>query len=176
MYYRLEGNSTIMTTYTNAIRKTHKSLIDGKILTIDENKLPFIFEYSDETENAIPDFFQGDNIMSKRMYSIFSECGVDNIQQFPMEFIDKITAKKRDDYIVFNILGMISCAKVEKSDKLPLGGGYYFRNLVIDPLKTHGLSVFRLKESLMDIIVIDKIAKKLEDNNINGIILTPLDN
>ena len=79
----------------------------------------------------------------------------------------------RTDYIVFNILGLVACAKLDDSDKLPLGGGFYFGNLIINPDEVGDLLVFRLQESLMDIIVHEKVAKKLEENNIQGIVLTP---
>lgn len=68
---------------------------------------------------------------------------------------------------------MVECAKLDESEKLPLGGGFYFQNLGIDPEQTHDLLVFRLKESLMDIIVHEKVAKKLEEKQIRGITLTP---
>ncbi len=173
MYYRLEGNSAILTTYVYPENQTHESLVLGTIIDEEDEDLPYVYYYHDPVGNSLPDFFEGDNIMSIKMYNVFKECGVDNIQMFPLQFIEKKTGKIRDDYIVFNIIGLVSCAKLDESDKLPLGGGFYFRNLVIDPRKTHGLFTFRLKESLMDIIVIEKVAKKLEENKITGITLTP---
>lgn len=173
MYYRLQGNSAIMTAYIEAINETQDSLVLGRSLDEQNEELPYIYSYHDPVGNSLPDFFGGDCIMSKKMYNVFKECGVDNIQSLPLQFIDKKTEEVRDDYIVFNIIGLVSCGNLDESDTLPLGGGFYFQNLVIDPAKTHNLFVFRLAESLMDIIVSEDVAKKLEKNNIQGVTLTP---
>jgi hypothetical protein len=172
-YYRLEGNSAIMTAYVDAINQCQKPLLTGSLINEKPEKLPYVFTYYDEAGNPLPDLFQGDNIMSKKMFKVFTDCGVDNIQTFPTIFINKETGEERDDYVVFNIIGLVSCAKLDESEGVPLGGGYYFTGLVIDPDAAHELPVFRVKESLMDIIVNEEIAKKLEEEEIHGIILTP---
>jgi hypothetical protein len=173
MYYRLDGDSATLTTYVKAVNRTQESLVSGALIDEEDEDLPYVYTYSEPAGNPLPDFFKGSNIMSKKMYEAFTECGVDNIQIFPLQFIDKETDQVRDDYVVFNIVGMVECAKLGESEKLPLGGGFYFQNLIIDPAKTHDLLVFRLRESLMDIIVQEKVAKKLEEKEIRGIILTP---
>ena len=172
-YYRLEGNSAIMTAYVDPINRCQSSLVMGSLIDEDDEDLPFVFTYYDEAGNPLPDLFQGKSIMSKKMLKVFTDCGADNIQVFPMKFINKETNEERDDYVVFNIIGLVSCAKVDESESLPLGGGHYFTNLVIDQDATHGAPLFRVKESLMDIIVNEKIAKKLEEGEIQGILLTP---
>jgi hypothetical protein len=173
MYYRLGGDSASLTTYVTPVNETEESLVIGAMIDEEDEDLPYVFTYHEPAGNPLPDFFEGSNIMSKKMYDAFTECGVDNIQTFPLEFIDKETDQIQNNYLVFNIIGLVSCAKLDESDKLPLGGGFYFNNLVIDPEKTHDLLVFRLKESLMDIIVHEKVAKKLEEKEIQGIVLTP---
>ena len=100
--------------------------------------------------------------MNKKKYQVFNDCGVDNIQTLPLQLINKETDEIRDDYIVFNVIGLISCARMDESDSLPLGGGLFFRNLSIDPTKTNGQLAFRLKESSMEIVVHKSVAKKLE--------------
>jgi hypothetical protein len=172
MYYHLQGNSITLTTYTDPINQTYDSLVLGR--TIDEKfeTLPYIYTYYDPVGNPIPDFFDGDNIMGVKMYNVLKQCGIDNIQALPLKFIDKETEKVRDDYIVFNIIGLVSCAKVDESETSSLGAGYYFHDLVIGPDKVHDL-IFRVKESLIDIVVHEKVAKALEENDILGITLTP---
>lgn len=173
MYYRLEGNSTILTTYVDPVNQTQESLVLGAKIDEEDEDLPYIYTYHEPAGNPLPDFFGGDNIMSMKMYNVFKECGVDNIQIFPLQFINKETQEIRNDYVVFNIIGLVSCARLDESDQLPLGEGFYFRNLFIDPEKIHGQLVFRLKETLMDIIIHEQIAEGLTENKIRGIIMTP---
>lgn len=173
MYYRLQGHSAILATYTEAINETQSSLVLGRLIEEEYEELPYIYAYDDPADNGLPDYFGGDCIMSKCMYHLLEECGVDNIQALPLQFINKKTDEIRDDYIVFNIIGLVSCTKLDDSSKRPLAGGFYFHNLMIDPEKTDGLSVFRLKESLIDIIVSETVAKKLQEKEVRGITLTP---
>lgn len=173
MYYRLQGNSATMTTYVEAINETEDSLVLGRALDEQYEELPYIYSYHDSAGNPLPDFFAGDCIMSKKMYNLLKECGVDNIQALPLQFINKENQETRDDYIVFNIIGLVPCAKLDQSETLPVGAGFYFQNLVLDPENTNGMQLFRLAESLIDIVVSEHVAKKLEENNIQGIILTP---
>lgn len=149
------------------------SLVMGALIDEQKENLPYVYTYDDPADNPIPDFFSGNCIMSKKMLKVFTDNGADNIQALPLNFINKKTGEERCDYVVFNIVGLVSCARLDESAATPLGGGYHFQNLVIDPAATHDLPVFRLKESLMDIIVNEKIANDLQDNDIRGIILTP---
>lgn len=174
MYYRLQGNSATLTTYVEAINRTEDSLVLGDMLDEQYEELPYLYSYHDSSGNPLPDFFEGACIMSTKMYDVLKGCGVNNIQALPLQFVDKETQDVKDDFIVFNVMGLVSCAKLDESDQVPLGGGGYFHNLVIDAAKTNNLPIFRVAESLMDIIVSDVVAKKLEENDIQGITLTPV--
>ena len=101
MYYRLQGNSATMTTYTDAINETQDSLVLGRTLDEQYEDLPYVYSYHDTEGNTLPDFFSGDCIMSKKMFNVLKECGVNNIQALPLEFRDKKTLKVRNDYLVF---------------------------------------------------------------------------
>ena len=89
MYYRLEGNSVALTTYVDPINMTQESLIIGALVDEEEEELPYVYSFRDPAGNEIPDFFDGDNIMSKKMYDVLQSCGVDNIQVLPLEFINE---------------------------------------------------------------------------------------
>ncbi|MDY8136051.1 imm11 family protein [Aquimarina sp. 2201CG5-10] len=196
LYYHL-CNSGGMTTYIEGVNRTSKSLIRGKEIIEKEDKLPYKFTYDEpghhplqsilgenslkelsglvrETgEDHLWDFFGGPNIMSKRMYTILKECGVDNIQVLPLQLINKNTGKIREDYVVFNILELVSCIKLRESDTLPLGKDFYeFAGSLIDPERTNDALIFR-KEIGAGIFVHKKIADALEKNNIKGISLIP---
>ncbi len=173
MYYKLDGNSGMLTTHVDPVNRTYMSLVMGAPIDEQYENLPYVYTYDDSAGNPIPDYFSGSFIMSKKMLKVFTDNGAENIQTLPLKFINKKTDEARDDYVVFNIVGLVSCARLNESAATPLGGGYYFQNLVIDPAATRDLPVFRLKESSMDIIVNEKIANDLQENDVRGIILTP---
>ena len=200
MYYHL-CNSEGMTTYVEGVNRTSKSLIRGREIIEKEGKLPYTFTYDEPDhhplqdilgENSLKelsslirqtgedylwDFFDGQGIMSKRMYTVLQECGVDNIQVLPLRFINKNTNQVRDDYIVFNILGLVPCINLRKSDALRIDEEFYeFAGSLIDPQKTNDVLIFRKELSRGvggGIFIHEKIAEKLKENNIKGISLIP---
>lgn len=200
MYYHL-CNSEGMTTYVEAVNETHESLSRGREIDKEDEELPYVFMYDEpdhhplenvldgdskrelsglirETgENHLWEFFGAQNIMSKRMYTLLRECGVDNIQVLPLQLVNKNTEEVRDDYIVFNILKLVSCTRVSESDDLPLEEEFYeFAGSLIDPKKTNNALIFRKELSRGvggGIFIHEKIAEKLKENNIKGISLIP---
>ncbi|WP_160112090.1 imm11 family protein [Aquimarina sp. AU58] len=200
MYYHL-CNSEGMTTYVEGVNQTHESLIMGIKIDEEDEDLPYVFTYDEpdyhpledilsgdnlekmsgllrETgEDHLWDFFDTDDIMSKRMYTVLRECGVDNIQVLPLQFINKNTEEVRDDYIVFNILDLVSCTSTKESDTLPLGEDFYeFAGSLIDSQKTNGALIFRKEISRGvggGIFIHEKVTNALKEHNIKGINVIP---
>lgn len=172
MYFELDGNSAMMTTTVTSVNSTHKSLISGCIIDEETEKLPYVFTYDDPAGNPVPDFFKGKNIMSMKMLNVLKGCGVENIQVLPLTLIDKNSKRKREDYIVFNIIGLVSCAGQGESNFSPFDGGDFYQKRVINAEGVKGLSIFRVKESTINIIVSEDVAKALDVSEIRGIILT----
>lgn len=193
MYYHL-CNSGGKTTYLEGVNRTSKSLIRGKEITEKEGKLPYIYTYDEPDhhplknilgEGSIPelkelfretgeehlwDFFDAQNIMSKKMYSVLQDCGIDNIQALPLQFVNKKTEKAREDYIVFNVLGMIPSVKV--ADALPEKEYYQFAGSLLDPQKTGDLLIFR-KSPGNGLFIHETVANKLKEQDLKGISLIP---
>ena len=171
-YYHLHGNSITMTTYVKAVNQTYDSLILGAEIDEEDEDLPYIYTYHDPENYPLVDYFEGPNIMSKKMLNILIECGVKNIQVLPLQFVNKQTEEIRDDYVVYNILGLVPCAVIGECDATPLGDSDYFKSLLIDPKTTNGLLVFRMKNCPSIIVIHESIAEKLKENDIQGILLT----
>ena len=89
MYYKLDGNSGMLTTYVEPGNRTFMSLVMGTPIDVQKEKLPYIYTYHETAGNPLPDYFAGSFIMSKKMLNVFTKCGVDNIQALPLKFIDK---------------------------------------------------------------------------------------
>lgn len=173
MYYIL-GTDPGITAYVEPERESPNSLVSGVYIDPAGEPLPYRYRYHDLLGNPLHEFDSGTNLMSKRLISVIQGCGVDNLQTFQVELVDESTGSETDDFCVVNVVGLVACANVESSESSPLGGGYYFHNLVIDKEKTRGLLIFRLAESLIDILVDEKVAQEIKKHDFRGVTLTAI--
>lgn len=176
MYYRLEVEFGIAAGYCRQERNKHKTLMTGSLVDESDLTLPWLFTVIVDPEEGLEmsDFYPGATLMSKRLVETLKSSGVDNLQTFTAEIKNSETGEIINDFVVVNVVGMVSCANVEASDTTPLAGVNYFHDLVIDPGRTSGLLMFRLAESLMDIIVTEKVAKAIQEGSFRDVILKPL--
>lgn len=163
-----------MTAYITPINECSVPLIRGRIIDESTESTPFEYTYDDPTGSPLFDYYSGDCLMSKRLVSVLEKAGVDNLQKFETELIDKNTKARRNDYYTVNIIGLVSCASIEESDTSKIGTSYYFHNLVIDPKKTKGILAFRLAESKIDLMIHENIAREIQANGFLGIELNPV--
>jgi hypothetical protein len=161
------------------VRKTankHEPLLDGSI--VDENSLtlpwPLTVEVDPEEGLEMSDYYPGAKIMSKRLVETLRSTGVDNLQTFEAEIKNSETGEMIDDFVVVNVVGMVSCADEDASDASPLADVSFFHTLVIEPSRAKSFLMFRLSESRMDVIVHESVAKAIQLGNFTDVILEPL--
>ena len=142
---------------------------------IDLKKLPeLIFEHNFPIGENIPHFLTGGTVLaSNRLVTVLESAGFDNYQAIPATLINPNTNEIRDDYFLFNILGLIKATILADSDydelmegsvegiELPLVA---FNKIVIDSKKTNGADMFRLAEDPIDIVVSSEVVKALKAN------------
>ncbi len=140
-------------------------------------KGPFICDLDDEDQtNQFPTFFTSPALIAtKQFYKDLTEAGVGNLEVFPVRIRDRVNNREITDYVLINIIGLVSCAVLQESGVERLneeadvndysGSMCVIDKLVIDTSKTHGMDVFLLSEDTDNIIVSDKIVKKLASNN-----------
>jgi hypothetical protein len=176
MYYRLDVDLGSMKGYVNRENNQHLTLIEGTIMGDDEGaELPF--RYSIEAKDGAPvlyDFYPSKNLMRQRLVEALQSAGVNNLQILPAAITNSHTGAIIDDYVVVNVIGMVSCANIDESSTSPLADVYYFHNLVIDPARTRDMLMFRLAESPMEIIIHETVAQQIEAGGFTGLILQPL--
>lgn len=175
MYYQLESDEAEMTAFITPENESSESLIMGTLLDAENEELPFRYTYNDPTGSPLFDYYSGDNLMSKRLVAALEKAGVDNLQKFEVELVNEKTGKVNKDFWNVNIIGLVSCAEVDLSETSELGSGYYFHNLVIDPTKVGDLLMFRLAESMMDVLVEERVARAIEAGAFRGVVLNPVD-
>lgn len=132
--------------------------------------LPFRFSYS----GTLCAYYSGECLMSRELVDALRESGVDNIEVFPAVLVDSSTAEERDDYCVVNVVGKVAAADMKRSDGISLGDKQVFTKLTVDAKKAKDLLMFRLAESLVDVIVHEKVAKAIAARQLRAVALSPV--
>jgi hypothetical protein len=136
--------------------------------------LPFRYSYQDASGHPLFDYYSGDNLMSRRLVVALAQAGVDNLQLFESLLVNQDTGEVRTDYVTVNVVGLVSCASLSDSETSPIGSSHYFHELVIDESKTHGLRLFRLAESFVDILVHESVAHTIMNGPFIGLTFMPV--
>lgn len=181
MYYRLDVDLTVQNVYLDLETDLYVSFTSGSPLAPDIAG-PFRFSMevdADEEGEAmepIPFAFYPENaLMSRSLVATLEAAGVDNLQTVPAVVVNGETGEENQDYVVANIVGLVSCANLAESDTEALADVYYFHNLIIDPASVGDLLMFRLAESQMEVIVHERVAAAIRAGEFTGIQLQPLD-
>lgn len=100
------------------------------------------------------------------------EAGVGNLELFPAVIRDEVKNIEHKNYKAFNILGVISCADMDRSKLTGTSSSKMvdvdFNRLYIDKSKTGGALLFRFAEAVTAIIVYRSVKKIIEAKNIEG--------
>lgn len=143
----------------------------------DNISLPYRFTLSvdsDETPNLYA-WYPGSCLMQQKLIDLLKSLGIDNLQIFPAEIKHEDTDESVPGYAVVNIVGAVACADMSKSDASPLATAHYFNKLVIDPVATGGLLMFRVEESPMRVLVHEKVAKAVQASGFVGLTFEAID-
>ena len=174
MYYRLDCDVHTMSAYINPDGPPMRVPMLGQWAELPPDRLPVRYRYRDPTGAALFDLYTGKSLFSRRLVRALENAGVDNLQVFPTVLRNEADGSTREDYVMVNVLGLVSCADVDRSNTTALGAGFFFHRLVIDEARTHGLLMFRLAESLMDILIHGQVAEAIQAGEFRGIVLTPV--
>ncbi|WP_188151030.1 imm11 family protein [Teredinibacter waterburyi] len=177
MYYILDDNPfTEPDSYRMRSTGWNKDMVDsefikGNYLTEKFDK-PFEFElweYEHNGNGMAEYFYEAFPVMSDELIQALKGAGVDNLQSYPAVLKDVSKNYIRTDYKVVNIFGTIAAADMEKSDYIDIGGmgtiAVGFKTLAIDEKKTRNALLFRLAESVTDIIIHESVKQHLESCN-----------
>jgi hypothetical protein len=134
----------------------------------------------DPTSGPImPDFFDaGIPVFSAKLCQAMHEAGVDTFDRYPAVMIDPNTGHRWADYFAVNVIGKVSCADMKQSTYLdPTDTGQisvFFSQLVIDPMRARGHLMFRLAESLGELIIHDSVVKVLRTKDLKCLRFDPV--
>lgn len=110
-------------------------------------------------------------IVSDTMRRVLEKARIDNIDyiaaRLEMEFYDE----PMDGYWLCNVLGRVSCVDREASSFEPgARPGGALRSFQIDPMRAHGLSLFRLAEDPRLVVVSQRVRAALEAVTLRGLV------
>jgi hypothetical protein len=115
-------------------------------------------------------------LMTKRLHSALLAAGVSNLDIYPVVLTDSLTGTERDDYVAFNIIGLIAAADMQVTQFVPGSEKMIsadIDSLVIDENKARGALMFRLAEAVNAIIVHDSVKQAIEAAGIDTLSFLP---
>lgn len=176
MYYRLGANLNLYSGYMHKEDNYDETLMSGEKVNEEELTLPWPFSLaSDESDQLeLSDYYPGAELMSARLVETLRAAGVDNLQTFPAIVSDTRRDRRIDNYLVVNVIGLVSVANMSTSISRPLADVQFFESLTIDPAKALDLLMFRLAESRGDVIVSERVAKRIQEGRFIDVTLEPL--
>ena len=131
------------------------------------------FELDRLTDNPVGNFYPDYYLMSSALADLLQRHGVDNLELFPTSLVDKRSGETQEVW-TFNIVGLVAAANMAASTALPLGDAHVFQSLVVDPSKAKGLLLFRLANSMSDVIVHSSVAERIQAAALFGVLVEPL--
>ena len=128
---------------------------------------------ADSSGDFFPDMFSTPiTVVSDKLKKAFDDCGVKNIDFYPVRLLDMKNQKPYTGYWFANILGRFSCLDESKSDvRRNALGNLKFKSFQIDDSKIMGADVFRLDERGRMIIISEKVYAALAELNLKGVMI-----
>jgi len=158
-----------------AIRRRRLRFDQGKLMNVDLNGLS-IARRADRigvlTDNLLAPGTRG-LLFSRRLRELLAYVGVDNIQYFPIRIDNPVTGTFSEDYQLANIVGLVSCIDIERSDlKMNPDDGSKIDSidsLVLKEENMHDFKLFRAAEYFPIIIARHDVRQACLDAGISGI-------
>jgi len=185
MYYRLSSDLQAVNVRMKKVNNKFFNPIKGELIDKDKDylqELPCKFKMlvRADLDNGAPQaptmyhYFASARLMHKKLVETIQSAGVDNLEVFPAEITWAEKEQVIEDYVVVNIVGLVSCAVKDQSDTSPIADVDYFHSLTIDTSRTHNMLMFRLAESQIDVLVHEQVADAIKAGNFEGVVLEPV--
>jgi hypothetical protein len=150
----------------------------GVLIPNPPNKISFLMtkkvkgELGDYVLTGLPGL-----LISEKFKLILEKCGADNVQYIPVEIIDEVTQSKYTNYHMANLIGLVDCLDKAKS-KLTMRTGLpdkirSINELHLDETKIKGLSMFRLSNYMVLIVVSESLKQKIDIEKLRGVTFLP---
>lgn len=127
---------------------------------------PVLFELNPRYPGKLLPMYEGTiPLMSEELLRVLHSAGVANIELYPARIDDPHGGRSLHQYKAFNVVGLVACADMERSEYLEDGDDdmpLMFDSLCIDDAKAHGALLFRLAEAPTALVVHQRIRQAVE--------------
>lgn len=111
-------------------------------------------------------------VMSSRLLEVLEECGVANLDRYPVVLRNKVTGEETSGYSAVNVIGIVDAADLDRSEYRPRFGKPKFTGkITIDAARTEGANCFRLLYGPGLIVVSESVAQKVRAANLFGVLM-----
>lgn len=176
MYYRIAAQLNLNAGSIKKEANLSQTLISGRPVKTDKLVLPWPFSLVHQRAEPLQmsDYYPHVKLMSDRLVETLKSAGVDNLQLFEANIVNQDGDAKIPGYQVVNVLGLVSAADEKASKSRPLAHVRFFETLVLDETRTRGQLMFRLAESLNDVIIAAGVAKRVTDGQFVDVVVEQL--
>lgn len=176
MYYRFGAQLNLNAGLIKSEANLSQTLITGRLAKMDKLRLPWPFSLRHNRSEPLQmsDYYPHVKLMSDRLVGTLKAAGVDNLQLFEARIVNQHNNAEILGYQVVNILGLVYAADEKGSKSRPLAHVRFFEKLVLDEARTRGQLMFRLAESLNDVIIAAGVAKRVTAGEFVDVTLEPL--
>ncbi|MCO4844396.1 MAG: hypothetical protein KC427_00090 [Sulfurovum sp.] len=145
--------------------------IMGKKPIFDELPIKIPADIDEDEKIVYTDIINpGVPLFSDKMKSALDQCGVRNIDYYPVLIIDSETKEVLAEYWLAIVTGIISCIDLDNSQfKQTADGQTVITQFSIDPSKTAGLNLFRFHNIPGLIIINEELKDKLSKIEFKGV-------
>lgn len=145
--------------------------IMGKKPVFDDLPINIPADIDEDEEIVYTDIINpGVPLFSEKMKSALEQCGVRNIDYYPVLIIDSQTKEVLAEYWLAIVTGIISCIDLDNSQfKQTADGQTVITQFSIDPSKTAGLNLFRFHNIPGLIIINEELKDKLSKIELKGV-------
>lgn len=171
-YFKLKTNNYVDYGITKSPKMGECSFMLGRPL--DETKLPqLVFEHDFPRSESIPHYLTGGTaLVSRQFVDLLNRIGVCNYQSFPALLVNPETGEEREDYFLFNVLGLVAFEDMHSAGNndfrpgVPEGDDLSrptFNDFGTSGKESRFSDMFRLAESPPTLIVSDRIVSGLKE-------------
>lgn len=143
------------------------SFMAGRIIN-EKLESPLNFLLENISGDVLPDYMSlggGKLLFSKRLINTLTSSGVDNLQLFPAVIHVKNLNILFKDYYAVNILGLVKCVDMIKSDYTEIMPDLYeFSRISINMKTTRAEKIFRIAESNRRVLIHDSVIQYIISN------------
>lgn len=135
---------------------------------------------ADFANGQLPTFYDTPGLIARKEFHLaLRDLGISNLEVFPAIIRDEANNRVIDDYVLLNVIGIVSCADLDQSEYESLGDEddpmHVIDKLVIKTDRVKGLDIFLVLEDPQLIVISERVHRHLQGYPFKDIYFERLD-